>query len=126
VPIRHPNIKIAFSEGGIGWVPMLLDRIEYGRRHGSADHHVFGDLEPAELLRRNFWFTTFSDPRALALRHDIGVSRIMLETDYPHSDSSWPDTQELVARQLDGLPADDVARITWKNASELYRHIPAS
>jgi predicted TIM-barrel fold metal-dependent hydrolase len=126
VPVRHPKIKIAFSEGGIGWVPMLLDRIEYGRRHGSsADRHVFGDLEPAELLQRNFWFTTFSDPRTLALRHDIGVSRIMLETDYPHSDSSWPDTQELVARQLDGLPADDVACITWKNASELYRH-PAS
>lgn len=126
VPARHPNIKIAFSEGGIGWVPMLLDRIEYGRRHGGADEHVFGELDPAEMLQRNFWFTTFSDPRTLALRHDVGVRRIMLETDYPHSDSSWPDTQELVARQLDGVPEDEVARITWKNASELYRHSPTS
>jgi predicted TIM-barrel fold metal-dependent hydrolase len=122
VPARFPNIKIALSEGGIGWVPMLLDRIEYGRRHGSADERVFGDLDPAEMLHRNFWFTTFSDPRTLALRHDIGVDRIMVETDYPHSDSSWPDTQDLLGRQLADMTDEDATRLTWRNASELYRH----
>jgi hypothetical protein len=44
----------------------------------------------------------------------------------PHSDSSWPDTQALGARQLHGIPADETERITWKNASELYRHTPTS
>jgi predicted TIM-barrel fold metal-dependent hydrolase len=122
VPARFPNIKIALAEGGLGWVPMLLDRIEYGRRHGSLDQHVFGDLEPAEMLHRNFWFTTFSDPRTLALRDEIGIDRIMIETDYPHSDSSWPDTQQLLARQLQDISDEDVERITWKNAAELYRH----
>lgn len=122
VPARFPNIKIALSEGGIGWVPMLLDRIEYGRRHGIADEHVFANLEPAEMLHRNFWFTTFSDPRTLALRNDIGVDRIMVETDYPHSDSSWPDTQDLLARQLAHVTDDEAMRMTWRNASELYRH----
>ena len=53
---------------------------------------------------------------------NIGVDRIMVETDYPHSDSSWPDTQELLARQLHDVPDDEAERITWKNASELYRH----
>jgi predicted TIM-barrel fold metal-dependent hydrolase len=122
VPVRFPQINIALSEGGIGWVPMLLDRIDYGRRHGPADSHVFGTLTPAELLHRNFWFTTFSDPRTLALRDEIGVDRIMVETDYPHSDSTWPETQETLREQLDGIPDDDVERITWKNAAALYRH----
>jgi len=123
VPMRFPGIKIAMSEGGIGWVPMLLDRIEYSRRDPLAPGvKLFGDLDPIELLKRNFWFTTFSDPRTLALRHDVGVDRIMLETDYPHSDSSWPKTQDLLESQLKGIPEHEVTRISWANAAELYRH----
>jgi predicted TIM-barrel fold metal-dependent hydrolase len=122
VLVRFPKIKIALSEGGIGWVPMMIDRIEYGLRHGTFDHTRFGDMSPVDLLHRNFWFTTFSDPRTLPLRHHIGVERIMVETDYPHSDSSWPDTQEILAVQLAGVPDDEVELITWRNAAELYRH----
>ena len=122
VPLRYPGIKIAMSEGGIGWVPMMLDRIEYTLRHGSHGRDLFGELSPAEIVRRNFWFTTFSDPRTLALRHEVGIDRIMVETDYPHSDSSWPDTQELLARQLADVADDEAARLTWQNAAALYRH----
>jgi predicted TIM-barrel fold metal-dependent hydrolase len=122
VPARFPKIKIALSEGGIGWVPMLLDRIEFGLRHHTGSHAVFGDLSPVDLLRRNFWFTTFSDPRTLALRHEVGLNRIMVETDYPHSDSTWPDTQDLLAAQLQGIPDDEAELITWRNAADLYRH----
>jgi hypothetical protein len=50
----------------------------------------------------------------------------MVESDYPHLDTTWPDTQALVHRHLAHLPADEVARITWANASELFRHpVPA-
>ena len=122
VPARFPKIKIALSEGGIGWVPMMLDRIEYTSRHGTRASLPFGDSSPVELLRRNFWFTTFSDPRTLALRHEVGLNRIMVETDYPHSDSSWPDTQELLTRQLRDVPADEAELMTWRNAADLYRH----
>jgi predicted TIM-barrel fold metal-dependent hydrolase len=118
---RFPKLKIAFSEGGIGWVPMLLDRVEYSQRHGVR-RQLFGDDDPVELVRRNFWFTTFSDGRSLALRHEIGVDRIMVETDYPHSDSSWPDSQEILAQQLRDVPDDEAERLTWRNAVELYRH----
>lgn len=122
IPLRYPQIRIALSEGGIGWVPMMLDRIDYTNRHGIHARQIFGGLDPVEIVRRNFWFTTFSDPRTLPLRHEIGLDRIMFETDYPHSDSSWPDTQELLARQLAGVPEDEAARLTWQNAAELYRH----
>lgn len=120
IPVRFPELKIAMSEGGIGWVPLLIDRIEYMARvlDYSKD---FGSLSPVDVLRRNFWFTTFSDPSTLPLRHLVGVDHIMLETDYPHTDSSFPETQDLLARQFEGIPRPEIDQITYQNAARLYR-----
>jgi predicted TIM-barrel fold metal-dependent hydrolase len=120
IPLRFPDLKIALSEGGFGWVPILIDRIEHMRR--QLDYSVqFGALTPVEVLRRNFWFTTFNDELSMSLRHLAGVDHIMVETDYPHSDSTWPDSQEILARQFADVPDDEVARMTHLNAIELYR-----
>jgi predicted TIM-barrel fold metal-dependent hydrolase len=125
IPVRFPGIRIAMSEGGIGWVPMLLDRLAYmGRHHDTRGD--FGGRLPSEVLLDSFWFTTFSDPTTLVHRHLIGVDHIMFETDYPHSDSSWPDTQDLLDVQMAGIPADEVDLITHGSAVALYRHpLPA-
>lgn len=121
VPVRFPDIKIALSEGGIGWVPLMIDRLRYMRRSGPPRSEMaFGGMDPVELMHRNFWFTSFSDPLTMTLRHQIGVDRIMVESDYPHSDSSWPDTQPILEEQLQGVPEDEAARMTWQNAVELY------
>lgn len=117
---RFPDLKIALSEGGIGWVPILIDRIEHMAR--QLDYSAqFGDLSPIDVLRRNFWFTTFNDEHSMSLRHLAGVDHIMIETDYPHSDSTWPDSQEILARQLADVPDDEVAKMTHQNAIDLYR-----
>ncbi|MBV9950433.1 MAG: amidohydrolase [Acidimicrobiia bacterium] len=123
VPVRHPDIRICLSEGGIGWVPALLDRLD----HMLSYHEMYGtwagiELTPAEVLQRNFWFCAVEDPTAFALRDRIGVDKILLESDYPHCDSTWPDTQAVIEREIGGLPAGDVRKITWENASHLYRH----
>jgi predicted TIM-barrel fold metal-dependent hydrolase len=120
IPVRFPRIRIAMSEGGIGWVPMLIDRIDYLGR--SVDYHQYGDLHPIDVLRRNFWFAVLSEPSIMPVRHVVGIDNIMVETDYPHIDSTWPDSQDILAAQLDGLAADEVERITHRNALELYRH----
>jgi hypothetical protein len=52
----------------------------------------------------------------------IGVENIVLEVDYPHSDASWPDTQEKWRRQMEGIPTGEVRAMTWANASELFQH----
>ena len=57
-------------------------------------------------------------------RHEVGVDHIMVETDYPHTDSTFPDTQAVLAEQFDGLPADEVAQMAWQNAARVYRHTP--
>jgi predicted TIM-barrel fold metal-dependent hydrolase len=121
IPVKYPKINIVLSEGGMGWVPILLDRLSYMSRHGDK-RLIFGDLTAIEVLRRNFWFTTFSDERTLSLRHEIGVDHIMYETDFPHTDSSWPHTQAIVANQLRDVPKNEADLMTYKNAAALYRH----
>ncbi|MGH9090701.1 MAG: amidohydrolase family protein [Acidimicrobiales bacterium] len=126
IPVRFPDLRIAMSEGGIGWVAMLLDRLENvvdrsgygrdfgGRRNGSA-------LRPADVLRRNFWFCTIDDPSTIDTRHAIGVDHVMVEVDYPHGDSTWPDTQEVIERAWGHLPVEDLRKLTHENAARLYR-----
>jgi hypothetical protein len=119
------------SEGGIGWVPMLMDRLDFmltqsghGRNDWKAMHT---DLTPSEVLRRNFWFCSIDDPSTIPLRHRIGIDHIMLEVDYPHADSTWPDSQAWFTRQLQTMPVDEARRIAYANAAALFRHpLPAS
>lgn len=122
LPVRFPDLKICLSEGGIGWVPGLMDRLDHvGRYQEMYGTWVDIDLTPREVLSRNFWFCTIDDPSGIELRHRIGVDHLMLESDYPHQDGTWPDTQDLLQEQIGHLPPDEIARITWANASELFR-----
>jgi predicted TIM-barrel fold metal-dependent hydrolase len=122
VPVRFPDIKICLSEGGIGWVAGLLDRLDHMRSY----HDMYGtwtsELTPAEVLQRNFWFCAVEDQSSFGQRHRIGVDHILLEADYPHCDSTWPRTQAVVEEEIGGLPADDIRKITWENAARLYQH----
>jgi predicted TIM-barrel fold metal-dependent hydrolase len=122
LPVRYPGVQIAMSEGGIGWVAMLLDRLDnivdrsgYGREYDPSG------LRPAEVLARNFFFCTIDDPSTIDTRHRIGIDHIMVEVDYPHGDSTWPDTQGVIERCWGHLPVDDLRKLTHRNAAALYR-----
>ena len=122
-PDRYPELKIALSEGGIGWVAMMLDRLDniIDRSGYGAEQHV-NDLRPAELLQRNFWFCTLDDPSTIDTRYRIGIDNIMAEVDYPHGDGTWPDTQAAIARYWGQLPPHELRAICCLNAASLYRH----
>ncbi len=125
IPVRFPDLDIALSEGGIGWVPMLLDRVDYVLAHSASGNESGawrGDLLPSEVLRRNFWFCSIDDPSLVELRHVIGVDHIMVESDYPHADSTWPDTQAVLDKTLGSLPEDELRKIAYQNAAKLFRH----
>ncbi len=122
-PVKYPELKIAMSEGGIGWVAMLIDRLDnimsrsgYGR--GWPDKRI----SPSEALRRNFWFCMIDDPSTISTRHTIGVENILFESDYPHGDGTWPDTQQVIEKTLGALPVEEIRMITHENAARLYRH----
>lgn len=124
IPARFPNIRIALSEGGLGWVPMLLDRLDFVAKHSARGYSDWraDDLTPAEALQRNFYFCTLDDPSTICLYERIGVDKIMVESDYPHADSTWPDTQDVVASLLAEIPDDARRAITHGNAARLFRH----
>jgi predicted TIM-barrel fold metal-dependent hydrolase len=119
-PVRYPNLKVAMSEGGIGWVAMLLDRLDY-----IVDRSSYGagwDERPADVLQRNFWFCTLDDPSTIDTRSRIGVENIMVEVDYPHGDSTWPDTQRAIEQAWGHVPDRELRAMCSENAAALYRH----
>lgn len=124
IAVRYPQVKIAMSEGGIGWVAMLLDRLD-----NIIDRSRYGlgwDTRPADVLQRNFWFCTLDDPSTIDTRHRIGVENIMVEVDYPHGDGTWPETQDVIERYWSHLPTNELRMICSENAAKLYRHpLPA-
>ncbi len=122
LPARYPDLKIAMSEGGIGWVAMLLDRLDnIVERSGYGRDYDRSGLLPADALARNFWFCTIDDPSTIDTRYRIGIDRIMVEVDYPHGDSTWPDTQDVIDRCWGHLPVEDRRKLTHENAAQLYR-----
>jgi predicted TIM-barrel fold metal-dependent hydrolase len=126
-PSRHPDLRICLSEGGIGWVAGLLDRLDHMNSYNKMYGTWKSDLSPAEVLQRNFWFCAIEDPSAFDQRARIGVDHILLEADYPHCDSTWPHTQAVIERDCGHLPPEDLRKLTWENASRLYRHpVPAA
>jgi predicted TIM-barrel fold metal-dependent hydrolase len=120
--VRYPGLKIITSEGGIGWVPSLLDRLDhtYSRNEDRRGYWTT-DLKPSEVLLRDFWFCLVDEPSAMDQRYRIGIDHICFETDFPHLDSSWPNSQALLASHMKGLPSDEIEKMTWKNAADLFR-----
>ena len=123
VPVRFPKLKIALSEGGIGWVAGLIDRLDHCFKYQLGYLPTWRDVEltPSEVLRRNFWFCAIDDTSGFLTREVIGVDHLLVESDYPHADSTWPDTQPRLREQLRGIPQDEVDKICWRNAVELFR-----
>jgi predicted TIM-barrel fold metal-dependent hydrolase len=123
---RFPDLKIVMSEGGIGWVPMVLDRLDhYFEVHrGTELMDAWDDdqLAPAEILQRNFWFCVLEETSVLPLMDRIGVENLVVEMDYPHADSTWPNTQAVLHDLLAGRPDDVVRSICYENAARLFRH----
>jgi hypothetical protein len=109
------------SEGGIGWVAMLLDRLDNIMDRSGYGADVFKEERPADLVKRNFWFCTIDDPSTIDTRYRIGVENIMVEVDYPHGDTTWPDSQAVIEKYWGHLPDEELRAICSENASSLYR-----
>ncbi|MCS5684588.1 MAG: amidohydrolase [Acidimicrobiales bacterium] len=125
VPRRYPDLRIALSEGGTGWVPYFMDRADktYDMHHLWTGQE-FGDLKPSDVFRRNFLTCFITDPVGVILRHEIGINNISWEMDYPHSDSNWPTAPEELSEVFVGVSDDDINRITHLNAMDWFSYDP--
>jgi predicted TIM-barrel fold metal-dependent hydrolase len=124
---EYPTLKVALSEGGTGWIPYFLDRLDRTYdMHRAWTGQDFGDRVPSDVFREHILTCFIADPVGLALRHEIGIDNICWEQDYPHSDSSWPEAPEELARMAAqyAVPDADLGRITHENAMRWYRFDP--
>jgi hypothetical protein len=118
----YPELRLAWSEGGIGWIPFYLDRCDRHYTNQRWLRRDFGGRLPSQVFREHSLGCYVSDPTALKLRRDIGIDIIAWECDYPHSDSIWPDAPEQVLAELDAAGATDeeIHKITWQNSCRFF------
>ena len=121
VLVRFPKLRLAYAESQMGWIPYILERIDdvWEDNQGWAGTKVIPN-PPSTYFHSNVWACFFKDQTGIDMRHKIGLDRIVFETDYPHSDSTWPDTRAVAARLLDGLADAEVHQIVRGNAITLF------
>jgi predicted TIM-barrel fold metal-dependent hydrolase len=124
---KFPTFKIAMSEGGIGWIPYFLERIDYTYEHHKAwTGQDFGDQLPSQVFKERVVTCFIDDAAGVKNRHDIGIDMITWECDYPHSDCTWPTSPERLMKSLDGVPDDEIDKMTHLNAMRHYQYDPFS
>jgi predicted TIM-barrel fold metal-dependent hydrolase len=122
---EFPDLRIALSEGGIGWVPWFLERADYVYAHHRAwTHQDFGDQLPSEVFAERFVTCFIDDSIGVELRHKLNLDNIMWECDYPHSDSTWPSSPEHLERSLSRVPDSEINKMTHLNAMRHFRFDP--
>ncbi len=135
---RFPHLKIALSEGEVGWMPYYLERAEqvldkqrYWVQRGAQfmDHATtdvdLDTLDVRALFRDHVFGCFIDDAHGVASIDEIGEDNIMCETDYPHTDSTWPDCIGVVKRLIGHLPPETQYKVLRGNAERLYRFTPA-
>ncbi|TMK58729.1 MAG: amidohydrolase, partial [Actinobacteria bacterium] len=120
---RFPALRVALSEGGIGWLPFYLDRVDRHFQNQAWIDNSFGEGKlPSDVLREHILACFITDPAGLELRHRIGIEIIAWECDYPHTDTTWPDSPEYAMKEFDdaGCTDAEIHKITWENATRFF------
>jgi predicted TIM-barrel fold metal-dependent hydrolase len=121
---RTYPVKVALSEGGIGWIPWLLERIDHSLTAHSFTKQNFAGKKPSDVFREHIITCFIDDPHGVKARHEIGVESICVEVDYPHSDSTWPNSPELMLKDFVGVPDDEIDQMTHLNAMHHFQFDP--
>ena len=120
--VRFPDLKVAYSEGQIGWIPYILERAdrvwEDNRGWGGVADIV--PEKPSSYFKDHVWGCFFDDAHGLKSVDEIGEDNITYESDYPHSDSTWPRTREIAEEQMADLTDEQRRKIVRGNAIKLF------
>jgi len=119
---KFPDLKVALSEGGIGWIPFYLERADRHFKNQTWIGNDFGGKLPSEVFRDHFLACFITDPTGLKLRHEIGIDILAWECDYPHTDTTWPESPEVLWGELVAAAVTDeeIHKITWENSVRFF------
>jgi len=119
-----PDLRVALSEGGIGWVPFYLDRVDRHFTNQTWLHggDEFGGKLPSEVFREHILACFITDPSGLELRHRIGMDNIAWECDYPHTDTTWPNSPEFTWKEFQdaGCTEAEIHQMTFENSCRFF------
>jgi len=119
---RYPGLQFAIAESGIGWIPFVIERMDYTFNRHRLWMKSGVKEQPSHYFRNNFHATFQQDEETgLLARHISGVETLMWASDYPHTDSTWPYSRKVVDELFAHVPEDERKMITSQNAARLYR-----
>jgi len=119
---RYPHLTVAIVEFELSWAPYVLTNMEYAyrERHEEAFYRFANDMTPSDFYYRNIALSFQEDDIGIRLRDVIGVDNMMWGSDYPHSESTFPRSREVLDRILQGVPQNERAKVVGLNAARLY------
>jgi uncharacterized protein len=124
---RHPRLRLVMAESGVGWLPWIVQELDYRfwRLHEAKEYwDQRGGIDlrtkPSELFRRQVWVSFQDDEVAMALLPFYGDGHLLWASDYPHPDSTWPNSRRVIDRQMGHLSPEVRRQLTRDNAVRLY------
>ena len=124
---RHPKLKLVMAESGLGWLPWVVQELdyrhwrlweakEYWQSRGGIDLHE----KPSDLFKRQVYTTFQEDYVAMRLLEFYGEGNVLWASDYPHPDSTWPNSRKVVEQQMSQLSPEVRRALTHDSAAKLY------
>jgi predicted TIM-barrel fold metal-dependent hydrolase len=121
VLMRFPRLKLVSAENDIGWIAHFMYRMDHAFEKFGVGLERQLDMKPSEYVRRQLWATFQDDPVGPMIAHYFGEDRFMWASDYPHTDSTFPHSLEVIERDFAGVPEPIKRKIVCDNAAQLYR-----
>lgn len=119
---RFPGLKVVSVEHELGWVPHFIQTLDsqYVLCSHLLDYRLKNDALPSDVARSNFYVTFQEDALGIETRDILGADNIMWSSDYPHRESSWPESQKVLRKILAGVPEAERRKMTYENAVKVY------
>ena len=115
---RYPQLRLVLVENEVGWIPFFIDQLDYYYKRFEGKNPAKLERPPSQIFEDQIFATFFRDPNAALVAQRY--SNLMWSSDYPHGNSTWPNSQQVVEDRLGGLPDDDIDRIVRGTAARLF------
>ncbi len=117
---RFPRLRLGAIEFGASWIPPLMSEMDRVYQSGRYPRRLPAGEMPSDHLTRNVFTSFQDDPAAIRMRGTIGIENIVWGNDYPHAESTYPRSREILAENLKGVPRGDVERMVAGNTVRLF------
>ena len=120
---RYPKLMVGSIEQELSWAPHFLDRLDFNytqRPQGDTSYRFKGDALPSDFFHSNVFLGFQEDALGIRDRHIIGVDQLQWGSDYPHSESTFPRSKEIIEEILVGCTEEEKAKIVGGNAARIY------